>query len=76
MVRITLLCVQPIPILSASFLCHPYIPLSNLKNFSFTCPLSFYFLCSVMIVEGILCIRFVHMCVTDSIVQKCVPVKD
>ena len=31
-----LLCVQPIPILSAFFLCHPYIPLSNLKNFSFT----------------------------------------
>ena len=29
-----------------------------------------------MIVEGILCIRFVHMCVTDSIVHKCVPVKD
>ena len=37
MVCITLLCVQPIPILSAFFLCHPYIPLSNLKNFSFTC---------------------------------------
>ena len=36
-VCITLLCVQPIPILSAFFLCHPYIPLSNLKNFSFTC---------------------------------------
>ena len=26
---ITLLWVQPIPILSAFFLCHPYIPLSN-----------------------------------------------
>ena len=38
--------------------------------------LSLLFLCSVMIVEGILCIRFVHMCVTDSIVRKCVPVKD
>ena len=37
MVCITLLCVQTIPILSAFFLCHPYIPLSNLKNFSFTC---------------------------------------
>ena len=37
MVCIILLCVQPIPILSASFLCHPYIPLSNLENFSFTC---------------------------------------
>ena len=32
-VRITLLCVQPIPILSDFFLCHLYIPLSNL----FTC---------------------------------------
>ena len=31
------------PDLSAFFLCHPYnIPLSNLMNFSFTCPLSFY----------------------------------
>ena len=29
-----------------------------------------------MILEGILCIRFVHMCVTDSIVRKCIPVKD
>ena len=29
-----------------------------------------------MIVEGILCIRFVHMCVTDSIVRKCVLVKE
>ena len=37
MVCITLLCVQPIPVLSAFFLCHPYIPLSNLKNFSITC---------------------------------------
>ena len=37
MVCITLLCIQTIPILSAFFLCHPYIPLSNLKNFSFTC---------------------------------------
>ena len=37
MVCITLLCVQTIPILSTFFLCHPYIPLSNLKNFSFTC---------------------------------------
>ena len=37
MLCITLLCVQPIPILSAFFLCHPYIPLSNLKNFFFTC---------------------------------------
>ena len=37
MVCITLLCVQTIPILSAFFLCHPYIPLSNLNNFSFTC---------------------------------------
>ena len=35
--------------------------------------LSPLFLCSVMIVE---CIRFVHMCVTDGIVRKCVPVKD
>ena len=33
MVCITLLSVQPIPILSAFFLYHPYIPLSNLKNF-------------------------------------------
>ena len=74
MVCITLLCVQPIPILSAFFLCHPYIPLSNLKKFSCTCPpLS---LCSVIIVEGTLCIRFVHMCITDSIVHKCVLVKD
>ena len=32
MLCITLLCVQPIPILSAYFLCHPYIPLSNLKH--------------------------------------------
>ena len=38
--------------------------------------LSPLFLCSVMIVEGILCIRFVHMCVTVSVVCKCVPVKD
>ena len=30
----TLLCLQAILILSAFFLCHPYIPLSNLKNFS------------------------------------------
>ena len=29
-----------------------------------------------MIVEGILCIRFVHMCITDSIVRKCVLVKE
>ena len=29
-----------------------------------------------MIVEGILCIRFVHMCISDSIVRRCVPVKD
>ena len=29
-----------------------------------------------MIVEGILCIRFVHMCVTDSVVCKCVLVKE
>ena len=36
-VCITLLCVQTILILSAFFLCHPYIPRSNLKNFSFTC---------------------------------------
>ena len=35
MLCITLLCVQPILILSAYFLCHPYIPLSNLKNFSY-----------------------------------------
>ena len=61
MVCITLLCVQHIPILSAFFLCHPYIPLSE-----FLSPL---FLCSVTIVEGILCCRFVHMCVTDSIVR-------
>ena len=44
-----------------------------LEFFIYLSPL---FLCSVMIVEGILCIRFVHMCVTDSIVCKCVPVKD
>ena len=37
MVCITLLCVQPILILSVFFLCHPNIPLSNLKNLSFTC---------------------------------------
>ena len=74
MVCITLLRVQLIPILSAFFLCHPYIPLPNLKNFSFT--FSPLFLCSVLIVEDILCIRFVHMCVTDSIVHKCGPVKD
>ena len=49
------------------------MPLSNLKNFFIY--LSLHFLCSVTIVEGILCIRFVHMCVTDSIVRKCVPVK-
>ena len=66
MVCITLLCVQPILILSAFFLCHSYIPLSKLKNFLYL----------VIIVEGILCIRFVHMCITDSIVHKCVPVKD
>ena len=29
-----------------------------------------------MIVEGILCIRFVHMCISDSIVRRRVPVKD
>ena len=47
MVCITLLCVQPIPILSAFFLCHPYIPLSNLKNFSFTCySLSYIWFCT------------------------------
>ena len=69
-VRITLLCIQPIPILCLSSFCA--IPIFHLLNFSFTCPLSFY----VMIVEGILCIRFVHMCVTDSIVRKCGPVKD
>ena len=63
-VCITLLCVQPIPILSAFFLCHPYIPLSEF--FIYLSPL---FLCSVMIVEGILCIRFVHMCISDSIVR-------
>ena len=39
---ITLLCVQPILILSTFFLCHPYIPFSNLRNFSFTYALSFY----------------------------------
>ena len=38
--------------------------------------LSLLFLCSVMIVEGILCIRLVHMCVSDSIVRRCVPIKD
>ena len=73
-VCITLLCVQPIPTLSAFFLCHPYIPLSNLKNFFIY--LSPLFLCSVMIVEGIVCCRFVCMCVFDSIVRKCVPVND
>ena len=34
---VTVLCLQAILILSASFLCQPYIPLSNSKNFSFTC---------------------------------------
>ena len=69
MVCITLLCVQPIPILSAFFLCHPYtIPLSN---FSFTCPLSF-----MLSNDSRGYSRFVHMCVTDSIVSKCVTVKD
>ena len=67
MVCITLLCVQPIPILCLLFV------LSLYSTFIYLSPL---FLCSVMIVEGILCIRFVHMCVTDSIVRKCVPVKD
>ena len=58
------LCVYAIPILSAFFLCHPYIPLFNL----FIYYLSPLFLCSVMIVGGILCCRFVHMCVFDSVV--------
>ena len=35
-VCITLLCVQPILILSAFFFCHPYIPLSNSKTLSLT----------------------------------------
>ena len=34
---VTVLCLQAIPILSAFFLCQPYIPLSNSKNFSLTC---------------------------------------
>ena len=38
--------------------------------------LSPLFLSSVMIVEGILCIRCVHMCISDGSVRKCVPVKD
>ena len=38
--------------------------------------LSPLFLCSVMIVEVTLCIRFVHMCVTNSIVRKCVLLQD
>ena len=33
---VTVLCLQAILILSAYFLCQPYIPLSNSKNFSFT----------------------------------------
>ena len=52
-VCITLLCVQTIPILSAFFLCHPYIPLSNLKNFSFTCR---------YIGRQWSCIHFTHCC--------------
>ena len=69
-VCITLLCVQPIPILSAFFV------LSLNSTFEFFIYLSPLFLCSVLIVKGILCCRFVHMCVSDSIMHKCVPVKD
>ena len=66
MVCITLLCVQPIPILSAFFLCHPYIPLLVPSLFMLSNDsrgYSVYYRC-------------VHMCVTDSIVRKRVPVKD
>ena len=45
-VCITLLRVQPIPILSAFFLCHPYIPLSN---FSFTCTTALYNIIAAML---------------------------
>ena len=52
-VYITVLCVPAILIVCVSFLCQPYTPLSNLKNFSiYSSPL---LLCSVMIIEGILC---------------------
>ena len=55
--------------------CLLFVP-SLYSTFEFFIYLSPLFLCSVMIVEGILCTRFVHMCVTDSIVRKCGPVKD
>ena len=49
-VYITILRVQAIPILSAYFLRHPYIPHSKFEEFFIY--LSPLFLCSVMIVAG------------------------
>ena len=49
------------------FVCLLFVP-SLYSTFEFFICLSPLLLCSVMIVEGILCIRFVHMCVSDSIV--------
>ena len=53
--------------------CLRFVP-SLYSTFEFFIYLSALFLCSVMIVKGILCCRFVRMCVSDSIVRKCVPV--
>ena len=59
-----LLCVQPIPILSAFFLCHHFL------IFHLLVPSLFMFS------NDSLCCRFVCMCVSDSIVCKCVSVND
>ena len=61
---VTVLCLQAIPILSASFLCQSYIPLFNSKDFFIY--LSPFFLWSVMIVECILWCRLVYIHAKNS----------
>ena len=71
MVFLTLLCVQAIPILSAFFMCHIPIFLFLIRRiFHLLAPLL------LLIVGGILCCRFVCMCVSDRVVCKCVPAND
>ena len=67
---VTVLCPQAIPILSASFLCQPYIPLSNSK-----CTFLPFSLWSVMIVECILWCRLVYIHAKKSDGIYCIPLQ-